>query len=203
MRTTILASAFLVGVLTGGGPTADAQAQSPAGQGFWLSSVDVAMTYTPERSKVTPSDNHHFWLQGGSIDAAFTFFHGLGVAANLTGGRANGIAPGVNLAEVAIMAGPRYTFRTGPKHENRLFVESLFGGVQARDNVFPTSTGVTPRADSFSWQVGGGWDVAVSKSIAIRLFEAGYIRTHLPNNGTNVQDHLRLAFGVTYHIQRH
>jgi hypothetical protein len=91
----------------------------------------------------------------------------------------------------------------GSKHENRLFVESLFGGVHARNGVFPTATGVTPSASSFSLQLGGGWDIAITKEFAIRVFEADYVRTTLPNDSTNVQDHLRLAFGVAFHIQRH
>lgn len=202
MRLTYLKSVLLVGVLTASGPMACAQGQQPAGQGFRLSSVNVAGTFTTERSKVTTSGNG-FWLYGGSADAAFTFFHGLGVAANLTGDRASGIAPGVDLGEIAFMAGPRYTFRKGSKHENRVFIESLFGGVHAFDSIFPTATGVESSANSFSMQVGGGWDVAVSKQFAIRVFEADYVRTSLPNNGTNTQDHLHLAVGVTYHFERH
>ena len=202
MRTTFLASVLLVGVLALGGPMAWAQGQGQAGQGFRLSSTDLAITYTTERANGTPSDNN-FWLQGGSADAAFTFFHGLGVAVTLTGDYASSISPGVELGKIALMAGPRYTFRAGSKHESRMFVESLFGGVHAFDSVFPTSAGVNSSANSFSMQVGGGWDIAISKYFAIRAIEADYVRASLPNNGDNVQNHLRLAFGLSYHIQRH
>ena len=58
-------------------------------------------------------------------------------------------------------------------------------------------------ANAFSLQVGGGLDIAVSKHFAIRAFQADFVRTSLPNNGTNTQDYLRLAFGVSYQIQRH
>ncbi|MGA3325428.1 MAG: hypothetical protein ABSF45_13225 [Terriglobia bacterium] len=200
MRTTFLAGALLV--LTVGGPMASAQEKQPAAHPFGLSSIDLAFTYTPERANVASSGGS-FWLRGESADAAFTFFHGLGMAASVTGVRASNIAPSVSLGKLAIMGGPRYTLRVGSKHENRVFAEALFGGVHAFDSAFPTSTGITPTANSFSLLLGGGWDVAVSKHFAIRAIEADYVRTSLPNNGTNTQDYLRLAFGVSYHIQRH
>ena len=52
-------------------------------------------------------------------------------------------------------------------------------------------------------QFGGGWDDAVSKHFAIRVFAADYVRTSLSNDGTNVQNFLRLGYGVTNHIPRH
>ncbi len=94
-----------------------------------------------------------------------------------------------------------YTYRVGSKHESRVFIEALAGGVRAYDSLFPTSRGVTNKASAFSWQVGGGWDIAITKHFAIRAFEADYVRSYVPNNGSNTQDHLRLAVGVTYHSQ--
>ena len=47
----------------------------------------------------------NFWLQGGSADAAFTFFHGLGVAADLTLGHASNISAGVDVSTMALMEG--------------------------------------------------------------------------------------------------
>ena len=203
MPTTFWVRALLVGVLTLGSPLAWAQAPPAAQQGFGLSAADLALTFTTERNHVTPSTSGGFWLHGGSLDGGMVFFHGLGAAANMTIERAGGIAPGVSLSKVSIMAGPRYTLRLGAKHENRLFIESLFGGAFALNSVFPTSTGITTNADSFSLQIGGGWDLAIAKNVAIRVLEADYVRTDLPNNGTNTQDYLRLAFGVSYHFQRH
>ena len=39
-----------------------------------------------------------------------------------------------------------------------------------------------------------------SKSWGVRLLEADYVRTSLPNNASNTQNDLRLAFGVIWHI---
>jgi peptidoglycan-associated lipoprotein len=203
MRKTFVVGTLLVGVLTVGGSAARAQEKQAASSSFQLSSIDLAATYTTERSNVTPTGGSNFWAQGGSFDAGFTFYHGFGVAANFTGDHASNIAPGVNLSLMHFMAGPRYTLRFSSKHESRVFSEALFGGVHGFDSVFPVGTTVSSSANSFSMQVGGGWDIVVSKHLAIRAFEADYVRTSLPNNGTNVQNFLRLAFGVTYHITKH
>ncbi len=203
MRTTFLASAFIVGVFTLCGTMACAQAPQPAPPRPQWSSTDLAMTYTTEGAKVTPSGSGNFWLQGGSLDAGTAFFRGFGWAANITVDHASKIASGFNLTETDIMTGPRYTFHVGSKRESRVFIEALAGVARASDELFPTSRGYTNKASAFAWQAGGGWDISITKHIAIRAFEADYVRTYLPNNGTNTQDHIRLAFGVSYHFQNH
>lgn len=202
MRKAFLASAILVGVLTAGGPRAGAQEPQHRAPRFQWSSTDLAITYATEQTNVTPGTGK-FWLQGGGADAAVTFSRGIGVAMSVTGGYASNFAPGVSLAEVAVLVGPRYTLRVPALHKSRVFVEALAGGVRGFNGVFPEPTGLATQATSFAMQVGGGWDIGISKHLAIRAIEADYVRTYLPNNGTNTQDHLRLAFGVTYHIQRH
>jgi peptidoglycan-associated lipoprotein len=202
MRTTFWAT-LLAGIIAVGSPLARAQDKPSGAAGWQLASIDFAVTYNTARTSVTPGGANPFWLQGGSADAAFNFFHGLGLAANFTGDHASNIAPGVNFGELLIMGGPRYTLRAGSKHQSRVFVESLFGGAHGFDSVFPASASVAATANSFALQVGGGWDIAITKHCAIRAFEADYIRTGLPNNSANNQNYLRLAFGVTYRLQKH
>jgi opacity protein-like surface antigen len=204
MRKTFLVAALLVAVLTAAGPVARAQEQARPAPRFQWSSTDLAITYTTEQSKVIPS-GASFWLQGASANAAITFFHGFGLAMNLTGDYASRIAPGVSLGKIAYMAGPRYTsiLHTGSKHEIRLFGEGLAGAVRGFDSVFPVPSGITDRASAFSMQVGGGLDIAISKHFALRAIEADWVRTLLPNDTTNTQDHLRLAIGIAYHAGKH
>jgi hypothetical protein len=84
-----------------------------------------------------------------------------------------------------------------------VFGEALAGAVRGFGGVFPKPTGLDTKASSFTYQVGGGWDITIKKHIAIRVFEADYVRSYLPNSGGDTQGHLRLAFGVTYHIAAH
>ena len=204
MRTTFLASAILVGILALGGTMARAQEQAtPAPRVQWTA-TDMAAIYSTEQSQVTPTGGGNFWFQGASLNGAFTFYRGLGFAADLTGEHASHIAPGVGLNEIDFMVGPRYTFHFSPKskHENRFFVEALVGGARGLSSDFPKATGLDTKASSFSYQVGGGWDIQVTKHIAIRAVEADYIESLLPNNGSDTQHRIRLGFGVTYHSHR-
>jgi hypothetical protein len=166
--------------------------------------MDVAITYVAERAKIATIDCGCFWLEGGSMNAAVTFYRGLGVAANLTGGHASNIAPGVDLDKVSFMMGPRYTYpfkswfgRTGG---GRVFGEGLIGGVHSFNTVVPTSAGVAGAASSLVFQVGGGADLPLRKGIGIRLFEADYVRSTLPNAGNSTQHDLRLAAGISFHF---
>jgi hypothetical protein len=203
MRTTFLTSTLLAAVLTLGGTVACAQEQQPTAPRFQWSSTDLAMTYITGESKVTPSGGGSFWLQGGGIDAGLTFYRGLGWAGNLSIDHGSKIAPDFSLKETDIITGPRYTFHAGSKHKCRLFIEALAGVARASDPLFPTSKGLTDKANAFAWQAGGGLDISIRKHLSVRAFEADYVRTYLPNNGNNTQDRIRLAFGVSYHISSH
>jgi len=208
MRRTICKAALLAGALTAGALTltmnAAAQQQGLL-QKAHAQSADVAVTFNAEHSRVAQPNGNGFWLKGGSADAAATFWKGLGLAANLTGERTENAAHGVALSKFAYMFGPRYTLDTSKytgrylsKHGTRLFGEALFGGVHGFDSVFPGASGVSSSANSFSMQLGGGLDVAIAKGFSARLPEVDYVRTSLPNAGSNTQNDLRLAFGVSY-----
>jgi hypothetical protein len=162
--------------------------------------TDVAVTYTGTLARTTPGSQ--FWLNGGSADAAVTFYRGLGVAANFTGAHASNIAPGVSLSQVSFMAGPRYTLRLARLPRTHVFTEALFGGAHGFDSAFPGSSGTTSTSSSFSMQLGTGADIAITRGFAIRAFELDYIRTGFPNGNTNSQNDLRVAFGVAYHFSR-
>jgi hypothetical protein len=173
-------------------------------------STDLAVTYVAERANLESESCGCFWLQGGSGEAAVTFYHGLGMAVNVTGEHASNIGPGVDLSKLSVTAGPRYTVSTSrytahllKKQPTRIFGEALFGGVHAFDSIFPESMGTTASAGSFSMQVGGGVDVGLGKGFGIRALEVDYVRSELPNVGSNTQNDLRLAFGISYHLGKH
>ena len=49
-------------------------------------------------------------------------------------------------------------------------------------------------------QLGGGLDVTLSRGFGVRALQVDYIRTSLPNNTSNIQNDLRIAFGITYRV---
>lgn len=183
------------------GPIARAQ-QKPVST--YSTDVDVAITYDAERAKIASVDCGCFWLGGGSGDFALGLYHGLGVAANLTGEHASSIGSEVDFNKVLFAMGPRYTYSPrlhfGRKARVAVFGEGLFGGVHGFNTVFPTSTGTIGHASSFAMQFGGGLDLRFARHFGIRALEADYVRSTLPNNTGNVQNDLRLGAGVSFHF---
>jgi hypothetical protein len=169
-------------------------------------STDLAATFAVERSQVSLVKDS-FWFKGGGADAAVTFWKGFGVAASLTGDTASNTTPGVDVSKIAFLAGPRYTYtawrgQAGPASQRRLqlFAQGLFGGAHALDGLYPASSGLATSASSFAVQAGGGVNLYLTRSFGVRLLQADYVRTNLPNAAANAQNDLRLAFGVTYHV---
>jgi hypothetical protein len=196
----LLVSAFLLaGTIVWG-----QQAQSSAKQPTVF--TDVAVTYSMEHAELVPGQCC-FWLKGAGADAAVTFWKGFGIAAGMTGEHAANYVAGYDVNKIAYLAGPRYTYTVWTNNAGsaatprfQIFGEGLFGGVNAFNGVFPTSTGTTTSAGSYAIQAGGGVDVFFFKHYGVRLLEADYVRTALPNGVDNVQNDLRIAFGVTYHF---
>ena len=184
-------------------PSLVAQAQQKSASTY-TTDVDVAITYVAERAKVASVDCGCFWLNGGSGDFSITLFHGMGVAADLTGEHASNIGTGIDLDKVMFAAGPRYTYspklrlRKGPGIA--VYGEGLFGGVHGFNTIFPSSAGTIGAASSFAMQLGGGLDLRFAKHIGIRAVEADYVRSAFPNNAGNVQNDLRLAAGISFHF---
>jgi outer membrane protein OmpA-like peptidoglycan-associated protein len=163
-------------------------------------STDLAVTFATERSQVVPSVCC-FWFKGGGVDAAVTFWKGFGIAASLTGDHASNVTPGVDVSKIAFMAGPRYTW-TGANHRRlQIYAQGLFGEAHGFDGLYPATGAATSSANSLAIQAGGGLNLYLNRNWGLRLLEADYVRTALPNAADNVQNDMRLAFGVTYHIQ--
>jgi len=208
MRISTRGRVLLVGACILASSTAWAQqAQNAAKQ--TPVSIDLAVTYTPERAQTMPNQCC-FWMQGGGVDASVTFWKGLGIAASLTGDHAANITSGVDVNKISYMAGPRYTYAArGTNHSGaastphyQIFAQGLFGGVHGFSGVYPAGSSTTSSANAFALQAGGGFNYYLTKHWGLRLFEADYVRTALPNNAANIQNDLHLGFGVAYHHSR-
>ena len=204
MRTMICGRVLLAGICMVSGLTAWAQAPK-AGQPPPVS-TDLAVTFAAEHSQVVPGQNT-FWLKGEGVDASFNFWKGWGVAAALNGGSASSVEPSVDVKKISYLAGPRYTWTAWQGHagaaDNRrlqVFGQGLFGGTRGFDGVYPTTGGAETSAHSFALQVGGGVNYYLNKNFGLRLLEADYVRTLLPNAAANIQNNMRLSAGITWHI---
>jgi outer membrane immunogenic protein len=205
MRISICGRVLLANVLAVASASVLAQdASAPRGLS---TSIDLAVTYAAERAQLAPGNCGCFWLRGGGADAGLNLWSGLGVAISVTGDHLSNYAAGLDVNKVAIMSGPRYTYSgwalgkgsTKERHV-QVFGQGLFGGVQAFNGAFPSASGLRTTADSFALETGGGVGLFFSRGFGVRLFEADYVRTKLPNNYSNTQNDLRLSAGLSYHF---
>lgn len=169
--------------------------------------LDLALTYAPERGKIANATCDCFWLQGGGAEGAFTFYRGLGIAAGVTGQHASDLTGGSSLGKIDYLFGPRYTLQMSGRSEgghpsSRLFGEALFGGVHAFDGTFPASVVAKTTANSFAYELGGGFDLSFAHGLGLRIAEVSFYHSDLPNDASHTQDNLRLGFGVTYRLGR-
>jgi hypothetical protein len=92
--------------------------------------MDVAVTYTEQHRNLVSTPT--FWLPGGSVELSAQVYHGLGLAANVTGNTVTFAAnSGGGLSMVTANFGPRFTFYrpagAGRKHSLAIFGRGLIG----------------------------------------------------------------------------
>ena len=165
---------------------------------------DVAVNFTYKVANIA-STTTSFVLPGGSADAAYNFggkVKGLSLVVDLNGESKSNIEPGVNLTQFSVMGGARYTFHLVPKnpHAVDLYGQFLGGGVFASNSLFPGPSSTTTSANSSAIQLGGGANIRLTRRIALRLLEADFIATHLPNSTNSRQYDIRFSNGVVFHF---
>lgn len=205
MRISIRGKVLLVGacMLTGAAGWAQ-QSQKPVTPD--TVSTDLAVTFATERFQVLPGPAS-MWFKDGGADAAVTFKGGMGIAASLTGDHASNVTPGVDANKITYLAGPRYTWTAWQGHataaDNRrlqVFGQALFGWTHGFNSYYPALPAPTSSAKSLAMQAGGGLNLYLTRNFGLRLLEADYVRTALPNAATNLQNDMRLSVGITWHI---
>jgi len=163
--------------------------------------ISVAVTYTAASSGL--SGGNTFWMQGGSIEIAGTALYGFGEVAKITGLHSGNTGYGVPLSMVIATFGPRYTWmhRYSAKRSVAIFGQGLVGEANGFDSLFPATGAAIHSAKSMATQVGGGVDLSVSPHFSLRLLEASWLHTQLPNSATNVQNDVALGSGAVFHWQ--
>ena len=174
--------------------SAQARAASARGE------VSVAVTYAAAHSRQV--DGGTFWLGGGSVSTNARFANGFGLAASATGLHAASNSQHAPLDLFTIAFGPSYTVNAG-RHLS-FYGEALLGEAHGFHSVFSTGSGaqpslvygITDSANALALQTGGGVDLRLGRHTAIRLAQVDYLRTQLPNGGSNLQNNLRVAAGI-------
>jgi hypothetical protein len=157
--------------------------------------VDVAVMFNAERAQYSYGNN--FWPYGGSGEVAAHLKYNVSLVVNVTGVTSPGSSDQNSFSKVMTTAGPRYTLPLGHTR-SRIFAEGLFGGVHGFSGVFPTKNGPLQAATAFALQLGGGYDLSLSQTWALRVIDMHYVRTDLPNGFTNRQQDLLIGAGIVW-----
>ena len=156
--------------------------------------LDLAVTFVGQRS-LKANSGENFWSQGGAIELGIDAWRGWGIAADVTGTTTNSIgSSGVPLSLVSATFGPRYRWHAG--HHVSVYGQGLLGEANGFRSVFPSTSGADTSTNSLAVQVGGGLDLKLSRHIAMRVLDAGWLRTQLPNGTNGQQNSLRLGAGL-------
>ena len=83
-----------------------------------------------------------------------------------------------------------------------IFGQGLLGQAWGFDSYFPTASGAIRSDNSLALQVGGGLDLSFTRHFGIRVLQADWLRTQLPNGTTDVQNTLRLGAGIVFRLPR-
>lgn len=160
---------------------------------------DVAFLFDFERAQIDATGSSSFWLKGGSVDASFPLWRYLAVAGDVTGEHAGNVQNGVNVNKLAFLAGPRLRGYAGGKQSMTFFGQALFGVVHGFNGLYPSTGSPQYSASSWGMQAGGGLDVRLSHHLGVRLIEADWVYSTLPNNASNTQNDFKLGFGISLH----
>lgn len=171
-------------------------------------SADLGFTYSQERSKfLGDGKDDYFYLRGATIDYSWNMPDGLGISVGGTGLAVTNLRGSIDIHQVTFLAGPRYTFNLGhisPTHLDRkgsVFIEGKGGYTFATTGQYPDSTGeINNTGSGLTYSAGAGLNLHLYQRFDLRLFELDYVRTQLPNGTTNVQNTLRMATGINFHL---
>ena len=203
MKKIMILTAILVSVLGSMSAQENSANVAPAStkaQGRY----ELATNFTYKIAKISQTTTS-FVLPGISVDTAYKFNsqpNGFAVVVDVNAETARAIQPGVNLSQFSIVVGPRYYFglNKSSAHTLNLYGQALFGFDAASNSIFPRPTSITGSAFSTAFQAGGGANLRVTHNLSLRLFEADFITTSLPNNANNHQYDVRCSNGLVFHF---
>ncbi len=161
--------------------------------------LEVTVADSADHINAPPGGCGCFWMTGGKVEENATLYGGFSLVAEFSGQHVSNInSVHEDLSIVSYLFGPRYSRRSISRFTP--FVQVLAGGVHGFDALFPNQNGSTITPDGFALAAGGGLDINASRHFAIRVFQADYFLTKLPNDAGNRENNLRLSAGIVFRI---
>jgi outer membrane immunogenic protein len=173
-----------------------AQAQSPASSSFIPWVVEAGAGFAAVRANASPGVCGCFFMYGVNAQAAVVNHTGFGLLADYGRTSASNInGGGHDLTLSTYMGGVRYS----PLMENKL---SPYGQVLVGLGHTSSNYAIDADANRFAAAVGGGLNIALSSRWDLRVVEAEYLLTRIPNAANEIQNQLRLSTGLVYRFTK-
>lgn len=164
----------------------------------------VGLRYSEQVSNSPSGNCGCFTMQGVAADLFWNLgpsIHGVGMGLAFNTGVENTRSihnAGYGLTLSTFSAGPRFKLPIG---KTQTFAQALFGLAHGSGTNFPQGVGtLIHSANSFALDIGAGADYPLSRRLSMRLLQVDYLRTELPNNTNNWQNHLLISTGLTLHL---
>ncbi len=170
-------------------------------------SGDFSMMYINDATRfVGNQPDTYFYLRGATTEIAYAPWKGLGFVAGGSGTAGTNLRGAVDIHTITFSVGPRYTYNIGhisPTAWNRkgsIFVQGKFGYAFATSGQYPVKGVLTSNASSLDLEGGGGVNLHIYHRFDLRVIEFDLVHTRFPNGAENVQNSLRVATGINFHI---
>ena len=165
---------------------------------------EVAGAYSYLRLNLEGPNNWSEGLQtnGGTGSAAFSLTNSLSIVGEIGDYKTSTVssAGGASMTFMSYLFGPRFSIRR-PGILTPYF-QTLIGGVKGSNPFLVTNNGLTgvvhTDQNAFAWTVGGGLDAAVTRHIAVRVFQAEFFYTKWPDGANNRQRSFRVETGLVF-----
>lgn len=113
-----------------------------------------------------------------------------------------GISGSASVNTFSFLFGPKVSMRGNEKFTP--FAQALFGGAHQKTTVDVTGFGSSSTSETaFATALGGGFDVKVAKSVAIRLVQVEYVLTKFNDGDKNRQNSVRISTGLVFRFGQH
>ena len=144
-----------------------------------------------------------FRMQGGRAEIGVPLNGRLSIVGEVGGVHTGGYGVSNSpLTQFTFLGGPRLALlgkQTAEKQHFSPFVQLLAGAAYASEGLFPQGGVLRHSARAVAFSAGGGVDVPLRPHLRLRLVQAEYLYTHLPDGYDDVQHSYRLGVGLVWH----
>jgi hypothetical protein len=170
----------------------------------WAQQVQVSADYLYMGANHVPGATDWFAADGARADISVGDWRHLSFVGEFAGTHASNLSSsGTGQTLFTYLGGARRTIALGSFGEKRkisAFAQLLLGDVHASEGLFPSGTAIKTSEDSFALSAGGGLEAGLGRGISLRLIQADYLYTHLPNLHDSYQSSVRIGAGVAFRL---